>query len=80
MFYQFFWYFGSFYAPNPYFEIPQIISMAKGKGKGRGDDEGNSCGNCCCCVCCCLITPFIIFIVGVFILLAGNTRVERIIE
>ena len=56
--------------------------MAKGKGrgegKGRGDDDNN--GNCCCCICCCLLTPFIIFLVGVFILLADNTRVERINE
>lgn len=52
--------------------------MAKGKGKGKGDDD--SCGNCCCCICLCILLPPIIFIVGLFILMAKNTRVERINE
>lgn len=52
--------------------------MAKGKGKGKGDDD--SCGNCCCCICLCILLPPIIFIVGLCILMAKNTRVERIAE
>ena len=52
--------------------------MAKGKGKGKGDDD--SCGNCCCCICLSILLPPIIFIVGLCILMAKNTRVERINE
>lgn len=54
------------------------FGMAKGKGKGKGDDD--SCGNCCCCICCVVLLPLIAFIVGLFILTAKNTRVERINE
>ena len=57
--------------------------MAKGKGKGYGkgrDDDGDSGGNCCGCICCCLLLPPILLAIGVFILTAGNNRVERIEE
>ena len=47
------------------------------KGKGKKDDDGCSP---CCCFCFCLLIPWIVILIGVVMLLSGNTRVQRIEE
>ena len=51
--------------------------MAKGKGKGKGKGTGDSDSR---CNCCCIILPPILFVIGLFIILGDNSRVDRIEE
>ena len=45
--------------------------------KGKGGDDG-----CCivCIICCTVMIPWILILIGVNIILSGNTRIQRIEE
>ena len=56
------------------------MAKGKGKGKGKGTGDSDSSCNCCGCLCCCIILPPVLFVIGLFIILGDNTRVDRIEE